>query len=200
MSRDLIDVKAGCSEKPLLSTEKSLKDIIFKIRGTNVILAPDLARLFGVETKRLNEQVKRNLKRFPNDFMFQLNKSEFAELVANCDRFSRLKHSSVLPYAFTEHGALQAANVLNSEQAIEMSVYVVRAFVAMRRMTGTLKELADKVAELEIKYGRHDEALQLLSRLLFPEPTPVVSAPPLPKRKIGFNGKRLEQGPQDAGR
>lgn len=167
---------------------RGLEDIILKIRGENVILAPDLAKLFGVETKRLNEQVKRNLKRFPSDFMFQLTPDEFSELVANCDRFDRLKHSSVLPYAFTEHGALQAANVLNTDQAIEMSVYVVRAFVAMRRMTGTLKELADKVAELEAKYGRHDEVLQILSRILFPEPSPSVP-PPSPKRRIGFNNK-----------
>lgn len=166
-----------------------LGDIILRIRGESVILAPDLAKLFGVETKRLNEQVKRNLARFPPDFMFQLNRDEFSELVANCDRFARLKHSTVLPYAFTEHGALQAANVLNTEQAIEMSVYVVRAFVAMRRMTGTLKELADKVSELEEKYGRHDEVLQILSRILFPEPSPAVP-PPSPGRRIGFNNKR----------
>ena len=166
-----------------------LGEIILKIRGENVILAPDLAKLFGVETKRLNEQVKRNAKRFPSDFMFQLTEAEFAELVAKCDRFARLKHSSVLPYAFTEHGALQAANVLNTEQAIEMSVYVVRAFVAMRRMTGTLKELADKVAELEAKYCRHDEVLQILSRILFPPQSPAVP-PPAPARRIGFNNKR----------
>ena len=166
-----------------------LEEIILKIRGENVILAPDLAKLFGVETKRLNEQVKRNAKRFPSDFMFQLTEAEFAELVAKCDRFARLKHSSVLPYAFTEHGALQAANVLNTEQAIEMSVYVVRAFVAMRRMTGTLKELADKVAELEEKYGRHDEVLQILSRILFPPQSPTVP-PSAPARRIGFNNKR----------
>ena len=172
--------------------EGGMEKIIFRIRGENVILAPDLAFLFGVETKRLNEQVKRNSKRFPSDFMFQLNEAEFSELVANCDRFARLKHSTVFPYAFTEHGALQAANVLNSEQAVEMSIYVVRAFVAMRRMAGSLKKLSDKVAELEVKYGRHDEVLQIFKQLLMPKPTAPKPNPPA-KRKIGFNATNEEQ-------
>ncbi len=165
-----------------------LKDIILTVRGEKVILAPDLAKLFGVETRVFNQAVKRNIDRFPKDFVFQLTKSEFEELITNCDRFETQKHTSVLPYAFTEHGALQAANVLNSPRAVEMSIYVVRAFVAMRRMTVDLKALADKVAELDKKYGRHDEIIHLISQILFAEK----SLPPAreftkpEKKKIGF--------------
>lgn len=173
----------------------NLESIILKLRGENVILAPDLARLFGVETKRLNEQVKRNLKRFPPDFMFQLTAQEVRKIaVANCDHNFNMMRT--LPYAFTEHGALQAANVLNSDKAIEMSIYVVRAFVAMRRMTVNLKELADKVAELDRKYGKHDEMLHLLSQILFAEkslsPAREIPDPPK-KRKIGFGNRQTSE-------
>lgn len=173
----------------------NLESIILKLRGENVILAPDLARLFGVETKRLNEQVKRNLKRFPPDFMFQLTAQEVRKIaVANCDHNFNMMRT--LPYAFTEHGALQAANVLNSDKAIEMSIYVVRAFVAMRRMTVNLKELADKVAELDRKYGKHDEMLHLLSQILFAEKSlsPAREIPDSPKkRKIGFGNRQTSE-------
>src|SRR6476620_7016832 len=96
--------------------------------GQRVMLDEDLAELYGVATKRLNEQVKRNRERFPSDFLFQLTASEKAEVVANCDHLAKLKFSKALPYAFTEHGAIQAANVLASAQAVEMGIYVVRAF------------------------------------------------------------------------
>jgi hypothetical protein len=99
------------------------------IRGQKVMLDADLADVYGVTTRRLNEQVKRNRKRFPADFMFLLNDRERAEVVANCDHLVRLKFSPVPPYAFTEHGAIMAASVLNSPRAVEMSVYVVRAFM-----------------------------------------------------------------------
>ncbi len=99
------------------------------IRGLRVMVDVDLAALYGVETKRLNEQVKRNRERFPSDFLFQLTAAEKAEVVTNCDHLQKLKFSKVLPYAFTEHGAIQAANVLASSQAVEMGIYVVRAFV-----------------------------------------------------------------------
>lgn len=105
---------------------------ILNLRGQKVILDADLATLYGVSTKRLNEQVKRNADRFPADFMFQLSRQEKAEVVANCDHLSRLKFSPSLPNAFTEHGALMAANLLNSRHAVAMSVYVIRAFVKMR--------------------------------------------------------------------
>src|SRR5262245_50540335 len=118
------------------------------IRGQKVILDTDLARIYGVTTKRLNEQVKRNLDRFPGDFLFQLTAAEKSEVVANCDHLSRLKFSPVLPYAFTENGAVMAANVLNSVQAVRMSVFVVRAFVQMRRWLGSSTDLARQLRDL----------------------------------------------------
>ena len=104
---------------------------ILTVRGQRVMLDADIAELYGVTTTRLNEQVKRNRHRFPDDFMFRLNSVEKAEVVAKCDNLSRLKFSPVLPYVFTEHGAIMAASVLNSKRAVETSVYVVRAFVRM---------------------------------------------------------------------
>ncbi len=127
--------------------------------------------------------------------MFQLTAQEVRKIaVANCDHNFNMMRT--LPYAFTEHGALQAANVLNSDKAIEMSIYVVRAFVAMRRMTVNLKELADKVAELDRKYGKHDEMLHLLSQILFAEKSlsPAREIPDSPKkRKIGFGNRQTSE-------
>jgi hypothetical protein len=111
-----------------------LDPLILSIRGQKVILDADLATLYGVPTKRLNEQVKRNAERFPSDFVFQLSSVEKAEVVANCDHLSSLKFSKTCPYAFTEHGALMAANVLNSPQAVKMSVHVVHAFIKQREL------------------------------------------------------------------
>ena len=120
---------------------------ILVIRGHRVMIDADLAELYGVPTKRLNEQVKRNPRRFPDDFMFQLTEAEKQEVVANCDHLNKLKFSSALPFAFTEHGAIQAANVLNSPQAAEVGVYVVRAFVRLRVLLASNKELAQRLSE-----------------------------------------------------
>ena len=99
----------------------------------------DLAELYGVSTKRLNEQVKRNRDRFPGDFMFRLTAKEKAEVVANCDHLTKLKFSPNEPFAFTEHGAIMAANILNSKRAIDMGLLVVRAFVKLRQLLSTVK-------------------------------------------------------------
>ena len=125
---------------------------ILLIRGQKVLLDSDLAQLYGVETRRLNEQVRRNPDRFPPDFMFQLGDDEYASLISQFatskpGRGGRRK----LPLAFTEHGALMAATVLNSSRAVEMSLYVVRAFVQLREVLATHKELAARLAELEDK-------------------------------------------------
>ena len=122
---------------------------ILLIRGEKVIIDADLAEFYGVPTKRLNEQVKRNKDRFPEDFMFQLTSEEKAEVVANCDHLEKLKFSKTLPYAFSEHGALMAASVLNTTHAIEMSVFVVRAFVQLRRTIADHKKLSRKINQLE---------------------------------------------------
>ena len=119
----------------------------------------DLAELYGVPTKALNQAVKRNQERFLEDFMFRLSRAEKDEVVTNCDHLAKLRFSSVLPHAFTEHGAIQAANVLNSPRAVEMSVHVVRAFVRLREMIGSHKELAGKLDELERKVASDDQAI-----------------------------------------
>ena len=135
---------------------------ILLIRGQKVILDADLAALYGVTTKRLNQQVKRNRDRFPEDFMFQLTQAEKAEVVANCDHLSQLKFSPSFPYAFTEHGAIMAASVLNTPRAIEASIFVVRAFVELREMLATHKELAQKLMDLERRLEDHDDHIQTI--------------------------------------
>lgn len=111
----------------------------------------DLAGLYGVTTKRLNQQVRRNIERFPEDFMFELHPAEKAEVVANCIHLARLKFSPTAPLAFTEHGALMAASVLNTSRAIEVSVYVVRAFVRLNQALTSHKELARRLDHLEAR-------------------------------------------------
>jgi hypothetical protein len=156
---------------------------ILLIRGQKVMVDADLAELYDVPTKRLNEQVKRNQPRFPEDFVFRLTAREKAEVVAHCDHLNRLRFSPTLPYAFTEHGAIQAANVLNSPRAAEMSVHVVRAFVRLREMISSHKELARKLDELEKKIASHDQAIAGLIDAI----RQLMSPPePLKKRKIGF--------------
>jgi hypothetical protein len=144
---------------PDLAPLETIQSHILVLRGTRVILDADLAGLYGVPTKRLNEQVKRNARRFPEDFMFRLTAAEATELlrsrsqIATLKRGQNIKH---LPFAFTEHGAVQAANVLNSETAIEMGVQVVRAFNHLRRLFADHRTLAGKLAELEKRLGGHD--------------------------------------------
>jgi ORF6N domain len=161
-----------------------IETLILEIRGQKVLLNSDLAALYGVPTKRLNEQVRRNRQRFPEDFLFQLTAAEKAEVVANCDHLAKLKFSPQLPYAFTEHGTMMAAMILNSPRAVEVSVFVVRAFVKLRQFVLAHKELAGKLDQLEKKVGGHDDAIrQLLAaiRQLMAPP----AAPPRAGR-IGF--------------
>ena len=156
---------------------------ILLMRGEKVILDSDLAEFYGVSTKRLNEQVKRNIERFPGDFMFQLTADEKSEVVANCDHLNKLKYSKTLPYAFTEHGAIMAAGVINTEKAIEVSIFFVRAFIKLREMINTHQMLKKKIIEIEARLSGHDEQLtqmvQLLKQMLDPKP-------PATKRRIGF--------------
>lgn len=135
----------------LLPMPSKIESRIQVIRGTRVMLDVDLATLYGVATKALNQAVKRNSRRFPEDFLFQLTASEKAEVVTNCDHLKNLKFSKTLPFAFTEHGAIQAANVLASSQAVEMGIYVVRAFVQLREASRVHADLAKRLAELEMK-------------------------------------------------
>jgi hypothetical protein len=140
----------------------TIQQRILLIRGVKVIIDADLAEAYGVPTRRLNEQVKRNRERFPDDFMFQLSADEKTEVIANCDHLEKLKFSKALPYAFTEHGAIMGASVLNSPKAVEVSVFVVRAFVQLREVIAGHKELARKIALLERKLGAHDEQIMVL--------------------------------------
>lgn len=162
----------------------TIQQRILLIRGEKVIVDADLAELYGVPTRRLNEQVKRNRERFPEDFMFQLSPEEKAEVVANCDHLAKLKFSRAMPHVFTEHGAIMAASVLSSPRAVEVGVFVVRAFVRLRRMIGEHKELAQKIAQIERRLADHDEEILTLVRaikdLMEPEPPPK-------KRRIGFH-------------
>jgi len=160
-----------------------IENRILLIRGEKVIVDSDLAEFYGVPTKRLNEQVKRNSDRFPSDFVFQLNSEEKSQVVANCDHLEKLKFSKSNPYAFTEHGAIMAASVLNSPQAIETSVFIVRAFIKLREMVSGQKELQRKISRIENKLSKHDEDIvqlvALIKKLLAPDPPPK-------KRRIGF--------------
>jgi ORF6N domain-containing protein len=173
----------------------SIESVIHSVRGEKVILDVDLARIYGVATKRLNEQVKRNIRRFPTDFAFRLNRGELEQLARKRERSDRSDNRSqiatgsqkhrnprFLPYAFTEHGALMVANILNSTQAVEMSVLVVRAFVRMRRLLAAHGELTRQLSELERKVGTHDEQIQVIFETI----RQLMAAPEPKKRKIGF--------------
>src|SRR5215831_12118729 len=161
----------------------SVDSRILVVRQQKVILDTDLAELYGVPVKRLNEQVKRNRERFPADFMFQLSAKE-AEDLRSQSATSKPQRGGrrYLPYAFTEHGAIMAATVLNSERAVEMSVFVVRAFVRLREMLTNNRELADKIDELERRLDTHDASIQdlieAIKELMAPEPPS--------GRRIGF--------------
>ena len=164
-----------------------IEGAILSIWGERVMLDADLAAIYGVTTRRLKEQVRRNRDRFPPGFVFELTLEEKAELVANCDQFARLKHSSSMPYAFTEHGAVMLAAVLKSKRAVEVSVFVVKAFIRMHRMLADQRQFALKLAEMENKLAAHDQSIKVVFdaiRQLMQKPKP---EPEPPKRKIGFH-------------
>ncbi len=175
------------SEKKAIVPVGKIEQRILLIRGEKIIVDADLAEFYGVPTKRLNEQVKRNKARFPDDFMFQLSAEEKSEVVANCDHLLKLKYSKTLPYAFTEHGSIMAASVLNSQRAVEVSVYIVRAFVKIRRMIAENKEMSRKIVQIERHLADHDEQIielvKAIKQLLKPEPPPK-------KRRIGFHADK----------
>jgi hypothetical protein len=169
-------------------TDASMKAIqmiapsILLLRGQRVILDADLASLYGVATRVFNQAVKRNIDRFPLDFMFQLSPEEKSEVITNCDHLTRLKYSPSLPYAFTEHGAVMAATILNSSRAVEVSVYVVRAFVELRSIMTRHEELSHRLTELEGRVGQHDEYIVLLVEAIRQLALPDDSS----DRQIGF--------------
>lgn len=155
---------------------------IQKVRGERVIVDADLARLYGVPTKVFNQAVRRNLQRFPQDFMFELNAEEKKELVTICDRFENLKHSTSLPKAFTEHGAIMAASLLNSSSAIDVSVFVVRAFVKMRQYLSQHQEILKKLSSLEQSVSTHDVHIKSIFHAI----RQLMDGPQKSKKQIGF--------------
>lgn len=164
-----------------------IENKIFLIRGKKVMLDTDLARLYEVPTKRLNEQVKRNRRRFPEDFMFQLAMSERDELVANCDRLVKLKHSTSMPYAFTEQGVAMLSSVLNSERAINVNIQIMRTFTRLRELIFTHKDIQRKIEEMEKKYDQQFQVVfAAIKKLLEPPPKPPPEPPPKAKGPIGF--------------
>jgi hypothetical protein len=161
-----------------------LESLILTIRSQRVLLDADLAMIYDVPTKRLNEQVKRNSARFPEDFVFQLTSADKQEVVANCDHLARLKFSKTLPYAFTEHGAIMAASVLNSPEAVKMSVFVVRAFVQMREQLAANTAILKRLAEIDQTLLEQDRSLGIIWKQIQPLLTPL---PAQPKRRMGFH-------------
>ena len=167
--------------KPLIPADIPIREI----RGQRVLLDSDLAAIYGVPISRLNEAIKRNRDRFPADFLFHLTQEEFASLRSQIAilKPGRGQHRKYLPFAFTEHGALQAANVLKSKRAVAMSVYVIRAFIQMREQIATSATILKRLAEMDKTLLEHDDALRVIWRELQPLLTPPV-APPKPR--IGF--------------
>ena len=168
----------------LLITQR-IEPLILPFRGQKVIIDRDLAQIYGVKTSRLNEQVKRNRERFPEDFVFQLTREEAKIWIHSRSQFATLKRGQnikYLPYAFTEHGAIMAANVINSPLAIQMSVFVVRAFIRLREMVSTHRELSRRLAELEKRLGSHDEQIQLILKAI----RRLMAPPEKPSKKIGL--------------
>jgi phage regulator Rha-like protein len=164
---------------------------ILSLRGEKVMLDSDLAELYGVETRVLNQAVKRNASRFPEDFVFQLNADEVVKLNRSQIVIGSQKHRDPRfpPYVFTEHGALMLANVLNSERAAQTSVQVVRAFVRLRQMLASNAELARKLAALENKYDAQ-------FKVVFDAIRQLMSPPAKPKREIGFHVKYDDDKPK----
>jgi phage regulator Rha-like protein len=166
---------------------------IYVIREKRVLLDSDLAYLYEVEAKRLNEAVKRNIKRFPDDFMFRLTKDEFTEVVANCDHLQNFKYRSTLPYAFTEQGVAMLAAVLNSQKAIDVNIQIMRAFVKLRYYVLSKSDTNEQIAELrkllmvyientDYKLSKHDKTIEQIIIAL----NNLIAQPPKTK-KIGFN-------------
>ncbi len=164
--------------RTIIPDESIARRILF-LRGQKVIIDTDLALLYGVSTKQLNQQIRRNSERFPSDFMFELSEMEKEEVVTNCDHLKKLKFSPYLPSAFTEYGALMAANVLNSQQAIHVSLQIIRTFVRLRQLLASNEELAHKLATLEKKYDEQFSIVfEAINQMLLP--------PEKPKHPFGF--------------
>jgi hypothetical protein len=161
----------------------NIKSKIHTIRGMQVILDRDLAELYEVETKRINEQVKRNQGRFPKDFCFQLTEIEKEKVVTNCDHLTNLKFSYVLPYSFTEQGIAMLSSVLRSKKAIEINIKIMRAFIAMRHFLKENSNIFQKFQQIDEKFIKYDNQFDKVFDLLETEK---------PKQGIFYNGQRFD--------
>ena len=184
------------NNKHVIIPDALIMNKILIIRGVKVMIGSDLAELYGVTTKRLNEQVKRNAKRFPIDFMFQLTEQENQEVIANCDHLEKLKFSPNLPYVFTKHGAVMLASVLNSDRAIIVNIQIVRVFTKMRQLLETHTEILRKLDQLLKKDIEQDQQILLIFEYLKQlEQTKKQQEDQASRRLIGF--KRKEDEPSD---
>ncbi len=186
------------TDKASLIPLERVQQHLLLIRGHKVILDADMAELYGVTTSRLNEQVKRNISRFPSDFMFQLTKDEFDNLITHfATSSSNWGGRRKLPFVFTEHGALMAAAVLKTEKAVQMSLFVVRAFVQLRRLLESNKDLTVKLGKIEVKLQQHDKQIISLANTI-----KQLMIPPeeKPKSRIGYlteaEGSRIKKQSQ----
>ena len=170
--------------KKMVSLE-GIENKIFSIRGKKIMIDRDLAQLYGVETKYLTRQVRRNIRRFPEEFMFRLSLNEKNELVTNWRQFRTLKHSYSPPYAFTEHGVAMLSSILNSEAAIRISVSIIKTFIKLRELIARQNELSGRIAKLEQKIGDHDEEITALFKAIHE----LMREPEKTKREIGFHAK-----------
>ena len=166
----------------ILENKTSIEERIFSIRGKQVILDRDLAMLYGVETKALNQAVKRNIERFPSSFMFQLKQEEFSELVTICDRFEKLKHSSVMPHAFTEQGVAMLSSVLRSPTAISVSITIMESFVKMRQFIMNNSHLFHRMGVLEMRVMETESQIGRIMNMIDNNKS-------LPKQGIFFDGQ-----------
>lgn len=173
------------TDKLNLIEQKEIENQIFTIRGTQVMVDRDLAKMYGVETKVLNQSVKRNFERFPEAFRFQLNQTETDELVTNCDRFESLKHSSSLPFAFTEQGVAMLSAVLRSETAIKVSIQIMSAFVEMRKLMLGNAALFQRIDKVEHKQLEADQKFEQIFRAL-------ESKERLPEKGLFFDGQLFD--------
>jgi len=164
MSKEEIEIK-----------EENIISRIYFVRGEKVIIDFDLAMLYETETRILKQAVRRNIKRFPSDFMFELTKNEWHELITNCDNLSQYKYSPALPFAFTEHGVAMLSSILNSDKAIEVNIALIRTFIQLRKIASLHKEVFQRIDKLESGF----ESLKDLVRKILIQDTK-------PKRTIGF--------------
>ena len=157
---------------------------IYEVRGIKVMFDFDLAGLYGTETRILKQAVKRNIDRFPKNFMFQLTKKEWQEVITICDNLlpDTVKFSPALPFAFTEHGVLMLANVLKSERAMEMSIRIIEVFIKMREILFIHKDILLQLEKIERKLTDHDEDIQLIFKYL----KQLLNPPQQPRKRIGF--------------